>query len=223
MKENDYKKDGKTIPVKGGNMNIKRMNLPKMAKISQNWLDILVLFSFDYNKRYSVKELANLVGIPQRTTSRYLDYLNELNLIDSKTIGRTRVFSLDTGKRETFILINLIESYKALSYKSMPDLWIILDDFMQFGDIVLFGSYAKGYFTEDSDIDLLILSKRSKKAVEHTRLYSKDINIHFSTLNSFEKSLKQKNTLAIEIVRSHVVFGSADFIKLCWRYYRNEL
>lgn len=198
------------------------MNKQELAKLSQNWLDIAIPFSYDYNKRYSVKELARLVNIPRRTVIRYLNLLDQPGMLKSETKGNTKIFYMDVKNEDSKIFINLVESYKAFSYRKIQEVWIILNELMRFGDIVLFGSYAKGYFNKESDIDLLILSKKSKKAMEQAKLYSIPVNVHFSTIHNFQNLLNKKNTLAIEIIKSHVVFGSGSFIELCWRYYRHE-
>ena len=98
----------------------------------------------------------------------------------------------------------------------------MFEDIIMLRGIVLFGSYSKGNASFESDIDILIIGNESKKIREIARKQIKQVNIHFSTLNEFEKLLKKKNTLAIEIIKNHTIFNDSEFVDLCWRFYRNE-
>ena len=92
------------------------------------------------------------------------------------------------------------------------------------GSIILFGSYAKKTFKEDSDIDLFYLGELKEmdmikiKAIGKT--YGKTINLKTTTSENFESGLRKKDALIMEIIKYHVLLQNTDaFINALWRYY----
>ncbi|MBS3124308.1 nucleotidyltransferase domain-containing protein [Candidatus Woesearchaeota archaeon] len=92
------------------------------------------------------------------------------------------------------------------------------------GSLVLFGSYAKRTFKEDSDIDLFYLGELRETEITKIKsigkMYEKTINLKFSTLSNFETGLRKKDTLIIEILKYHLILYNPDiFINTLWSYY----
>ncbi len=187
-----------------------------MANIGQKWLEILIPFSYDYNVRLTASEISRKIKIPLRTVSRTLNNLVEINLLKYEVEGKNKKYYFNLDDPKACSLMTGVESIKSLKF-SFDDFFINLRDVVKLREVVLFGSYVKGYATEESDIDVLVLGKRSKKI---ERFAKKDeLNIHFSTIKKFENLLKERNPLALEIIENHVVFGGLEFLGLCWRYY----
>lgn len=196
----------------------------KMTNVGQIWLDTLIPFINDYNIKLTATEISKETKIPRRTASRILDKLIKANLIRYIIEGKNKKYYLDLKDQRIKFLIGFIEYYKSLKFSlEEKSIFLMIEDIIKLKDIVLFGSYAKGNATKESDIDILVIGNESKKAREIARKQIKQINLHFSTLEDFEKLLKKKNTLAIEIMKNHIIFGNSQFIELCWRFYRNEL
>jgi len=86
--------------------------------------------------------------------------------------------------------------------------------------LAIFGSYAKGYATKSSDIDLLIvknkISKNDIKKIENiigiiNARTGLNINPYLMEINEF----KQKNNLVKEIIDNHIIIeGGELFFKL---------
>lgn len=195
------------------------MKKTNMTNISQNWLEILIAFTNDYNQKLTSSQIAKEIKIPQRTVSRYLNKLN--NLIRYEIEGKNKKYYLDLNQQKTKQLIFLIENYKTFKFLN-TELFIMIEDIIKTNDVVLFGSYANNTKIKNSDIDLLIIGKKSQEIKKLSEKQPKKINIHFSTIKEFKELLKNKNTLAIEILKNHVVFGSSEFINLCWEFYGNK-
>lgn len=195
-----------------------------MANIGQIWPDILVPFIDDYNIKLTASDVSRKTNIPRRTASRILTKLVKENLIRYVIEGKNKKYYLDLKDQRIKLLIGFIEDYKALKFSlEEKKIFLILEDIMNLRDVVLFGSYVKGNATAESDIDILVIGNESKKIREIARKQIKQLNLHFSTLKEFENLLKKKNTLAIEIMKNHIIFGNSQFTELCWRFYRNEL
>lgn len=198
-------------------------SMAKWANISQKWLDLLIPYSNGYNASYSGAELARISKLPQRTVARHLKNLVNNNLLRFKKEGKNNKYYIDINDKKGKIFITLIEDYKAFLFLNNANIWHVVMELMDFGTVILFGSYAKGYATKDSDIDMMLIGKPSVKANLAARRFDK-VNLHTLNLAKFVQLLRKKNTLAVEIVRSHVIFGQSDeFIDVCWRFYANEL
>ena len=195
----------------------------KMANIGQIWPDILMPFVNDYNIKLTASDVSRKINIPRRTVSRILAKLVKENLIRYVIEGKNKKYYLDLKDQRIKLLISFIEDYKALKFSlENKKIFFILEDIIKLREVILFGSYAKRNNTIESDVDILIISNESKKIKEIARKQTKQINMHFSTLEEFENLLKKKNTLAMEIMKNHIIFGNS-FSELCGRFYKNEL
>jgi predicted nucleotidyltransferase len=196
----------------------------RMTDVGQICPDILIPFANDYTIKLTASDISKKTKIPRRTVSRKLAKLVKLNLARYSIEGKNKKFYLDLKDQKVKVLINFIENYKALKFiNEQKEIYIILEEIIKLRDVVLFGSYAKGQANNESDVDILIIGNQSEKIREIARTQIKKIGIQFSTLVDFEKLLKKKNTLAIEIIKNHIIFGSSQFFNLCWRFYNNEL
>ena len=81
--------------------------------------------------------------------------------------------------------------------------------------VILFGSYAYGNPTKDSDIDLLILKKTNKRSVDRfvevkKIIYDPDLKISVSPLvytpEELEERLRMGDDFVKEIIKRGVVF-----------------
>jgi len=89
---------------------------------------------------------------------------------------------------------------------------------------LLFGSYTKGYSTEESDIDLFYLGRleqdQQSEIKKRGKIYGKEINIKNSSIENFLNGLRTGDTLIREIVENHVILQNPDpFVNLLWRHY----
>jgi len=201
------------------NISNKIGNKSFMTKLSQKWLDVLVPFSYEYNKKFSGIEISRISGIPQKTVSRHLNNLVSGGVLRMDKRGTSNFYYLDSNSEKFNLILDLIESYKTFLFSANNFLWKDLKDFVKFGTLILFGSYVKGYSTKDSDIDLVIFARKTEELKRVLRENPR-VQAHIISFDSFEKLLSQKNTLALEILKNHVIFGEKNkFIDLCSRFY----
>jgi len=190
-----------------------------LTKLSQNWLDVLVPFSYEYNRKFSGSEVSRISGIPQKSASRYLNKLVNDGILNLEVRGNSNFYFLDLSDERIKLILNLIESYKSFIFSKNNFLWKDLKELIPFGTIVLFGSHVKGNSNSSSDIDLVIFSKKSKKLKDALRLVPK-VQAQIVSFEKFEKLVFERDTLALEIINNHVLFGDLDkFIDLCRRFY----
>ena len=187
--------------------------LPKMANISQNWLDkglldILIVFTYEYNKKRYSGEISKELNIPNRSVSRKLEHAEKQGLIKFVRSGKNKLYYLDLNLKKTFHLILMLESYKALKFAKFYTKTSTLLE--RFETKLIFGSCAK--FQTGSDIDVVFFGKQ---------IVNKDIiHAQYTTKQDFKRQLLKKNTLPIEIAKNHIILSDFEyFVKLFMDYY----
>jgi len=185
------------------------------------WLDVLESFSGKYDVQLSGSQISRHINMPQRTVSRKLDFLEKLNVLVYEHIGKNKTFSLNFTNPRTKYALRIVENNKALKFSQKhKKIFVTLSKVSNNHTVVLFGSYARGNQTSKSDVDILVLGKKSKQVIDITSKALIKINPHFSTEIAFKKLLVEKNALALEIIKEHVIFGDISrFFNVCWSYY----
>lgn len=192
---------------------------PDMAGLGQKWLDVLLPFSYCYDSKLSGSEISRKVNIPQRTVSRYLNYLVKNSILSFEEKGNNKLYYLNYLESKTKIVLRLVENYKSFVFAQDNFLWKEIEGLINFGTVVVFGSRVKGYSNEGSDIDLVVFSRKSEKLKKVLRNLP-SVEAQVISFDSFKKLVLEKDVLALEIMKSHVVFGNFDeFFDLCWEVY----
>jgi len=164
---------------------------------------IFELFIEHPNRDFSARGIARIVKLNHATVLKYLGNLLKLNIIKKKkeTLYPTYYANIENSKykfyKKNYIVFKIKESG--------------LIDFIQkqtlASTIVLFGSCAKGVFTEKSDIDIFVEAKELKLDIsKYEKELGKKINLLFeSNINNLSKELKNN------IINGIILYG---FIKL---------
>lgn len=187
-----------------------------MTNISQKWLnmngkelEILSLFANDYSLRIHESEIVKRLNIPQRTVSRKLNILAKRGFLRYLREGKNKIYFLDKDAPFLFQLLTLIESYKSVKFLLNNLKLAFLFNNIKCG-AVIFGSYARNRPDLSSDLDIVFLCNRNK---EIDNIISKSqIKIHaqFSSVENLKEKLDEKDALALEIEKSHVIINSFD-------------
>ncbi len=90
--------------------------------------------------------------------------------------------------------------------------------------MILFGSYAKSTFKEDSDVDLFYLEDLKEAEITKIKtigkMYGKTVNLKMTTIPNFETGLRKKDALIMEILRYNYLLQNPDtLINVLWRYF----
>lgn len=181
--------------------------------------EILSVFGNEYNKRARESEIVKITKMPQRTVSRKLNLLAKNKIIDFVNEGKNKVYFLKKDNPLISQILMFIENYKTFSFLSKNErLSFIFERIKE--PCIIFGSYAKGSRDKDSDIDLVIFSNNKKEIEKSISLAPVEIHLQFTSLGKFKEDLKNKNPLAIEIAKNHIIIYELDgLIKLFSEYY----
>jgi len=155
--------------------------------------------------RNHIRGLAKELATNQMNISRKIKELYDENVVDYKLEGRNKVFSLKkTIEAKQYVYS--VESQKIIAaVKRYPRLRNIIESIKKKSRIklaVIFGSYAKGRATKDSDIDLYIETTDRKIKEEVSRIDSK-LSIK---IGKYDK----KNILIKEIEKNHLIIKGIE-------------
>src|SRR3990167_2816682 len=119
---------------------------------------ILSLFVANPDKSFYSREVSKKIKTSLGSTSNALRLLEKNRILISEKKGRTSLYTLKLPNEylERFKALNtlltlepLVEKLKNISRR-----------------IILYGSYAAGAFTSDSDLDLFVISERREEALK---------------------------------------------------------
>lgn len=186
------------------------------TKVNDTDLRILSLFTQSYNKEYYIREVEKILKVSSRTALVTLAKLEDKGILESKTKGKTKIYSIKKSylSREYFILT---EQYKKIQFLSgnhlIKEVLEKAEDYFQ-GIVILFGSYAKEVQKEDSDLDLFIVGKYDEDNIKKIgKIYGIDINIKCYPMKIFKKEVSN-DILLKEIIGNHIIIkGVEGFIQ----------
>lgn len=136
-------------------------------------INLIYYLSLQKESKYS-KQISKETGISTGAASQSLRKLSEEDMIKSKAAGKEKYYFIDANNP-------IIKHFKlSLNIFSIQELINKLKSFSQ--KIILFGSYATGLNTEDSDIDLFILSSDKVKVKKILNDYKAKINNRISAI-----------------------------------------
>lgn len=178
------------------------LNLITKSKIRQK---IILLFIYNPDKEYYINEIARLIGTSAGNVQRELKKLSESGFLTKNSKGNAVYFKIDRSNP-------LLPDIKSIVDKTIGLSHILEKELQKTGGInfaFLFGSYVKGDFNRDSDIDLYVIGgindrelyRKIRKAEDKI---NREINYHLATQEEFKRNLK-KYFFYKEIVAKHVL------------------
>ena len=189
------------------------MKIPKMGNITQKWVSLLLPFTNNYGGRFSGTELSKFSGIPQQTASRLLNDLVNQNVLDFYENGRNKIFYLDHTKNKVKSVFEILENHKTLTFhQKLKEVSLIVEEVAKHSEsVIIFGSYSSYKFHKTSDLDVVFLGKQEKGSIDKVRNKQNiEINGYYMSYSEFSKKLKDKNPLAVEIMKNHTIFGDVS-------------
>ncbi len=173
--------------------------------ISTNYQKVLKFFVLHPGQSFYEREIARKALLSPSSAHCVLINLYRAGLVKRKQNGRMRFYSVDMANpylKEFKVLANLllieplVERLKGLSRK-----------------IVLFGSWAQGNDTHDSDIDLFIVSSEKEKALfvvnkfsYSARLYNHKVQAVVSSPEELIKRDKQDRVFFEQVENGNILW-----------------
>ena len=197
-------------------------------KTTDNKLRILSLYRLNYLAQYHTREMAKLTKKSHVTLLPHLNTLEKDKVLTAKMVGKNKMYTLNLDNILTKSYLTISELFESILYQEQ--IFLIkkinteISKLNLSGSLILFGSYAKKTFNEESDIDLFCLGELKEtdmtKIKAIGKVYGKTINLKTATIQNFESGLRKKDVLIVEILKYHLILQNADtFINALWRYY----
>jgi len=132
--------------------------------INQNETKILVCF---FPKLYSLtsKEIEDQSGFSHETTFRILKGLVDKKHLKKRKVGKTNVYELEKDRDLIYQIFVNYTTKKRLDFKEKhlllyKRLYEFLNGVNPEGPAVIFGSFAKGTQTKNSDVDIICVTNK---------------------------------------------------------------
>jgi len=185
------------------------MKLIEILPLSKRRLD--VLFEIYSSKRDYLRSISSKLSINPSLCSRILKSLHSAKVLDREQQGKEVFYSLAKGSE---LLIPILEDFNlSIRTENSNKLDILIKLIRERKELMdacnyiyIFGSYAVGTETKESDIDVLFISNEKKiisRAVrELSILLSKQINAIVYSKREFNEKLKSRDPLVYSIVNA---------------------
>jgi len=202
-----------------------------VEKITNYEFAILSLYRSNYNSSYHARAMAKLLKTSHVTLLPHLKRLEKNKILVARKVGKNREYLLNADNIIAKDYLAIAEKLEAINYlqknfliKKISEQLLTLN---LPGSIILFGSYAKNYSTEASDIDILYLGEladtQKLEMKKIGRIYGKEINVKTATMDNFFDGLKSGDALIKEIVQNHIgIQNPEQFVNLFWRHYAGK-
>lgn len=158
----------------------------QMIQKCSNWI-VFAEFAKNPTKSFQIREVSRQINLATTSVKLHLDELEKEGLLKKEKVGVYLAYKSNFENenfryyKKIYNILSLKESglIKELEKQTTPDA------------IILFGSYAKGEDTENSDIDILLIAKEKQLDLkEYEKKLNRTIQLFFSEdLNKLPKEL----------------------------------
>lgn len=184
----------------------------KKIRITENTLQVLSLFTNDFNREYYIREVKKLLKISPRTAQLILEDLEDKGIIESKTKGKIKTYKIKLSEFTKKYLV-FVEQYKTIAFLKNN---IMIKEIIEKitpnikGVGIIFGSYAKGIEKKESDLDVFVAGDYNKEEIKRvSRNLGIEISVKCYPIKTFENNIN-KDILLKEILKNHIVFVNAE-------------
>lgn len=161
-----------------------------------------------------VREISRLLHQNVTKTSKLLNELIDNGLVKYKESGRSKIVSLNFEEPLLASFVLMSETYKKIKFMETNDIfWEFIKQAEKIDHVYIlsiFGSYARGTQTKESDLDILVVTDREYKGGMPS--YILPVKIHEIQLEQdlFSNALRKKEALLKEILENHVIIKGLD-------------
>ena len=199
-----------------------------MVEKAFNYLKLLSLYRTDYEASFHIRAMAKLLDTSHVTILPHLKHLEQIKILQHEKVGRNKQYLLNKTNILTKYYLTTTEHLATINYLEknfvIKKLAEHLNNLDTATPIILFGSYADNYATEESDIDLFCIGTLTKDQTSQIKkfetTFGKKINIKTATTENFNNGLRTGDILIKEIVKNHIILSNPDlFVTMLWRAY----
>jgi len=199
-----------------------------MVEKATSYLKILSLYRTDYEASFHIRAMAKLLDTSHVTILPHLKHLEQIKILQHEKVGRNKQYLLNKTNILTKYYLATTEQLTTINYLEKNFVIKKLAEHLNTvgtpNPLILFGSYAKNFATEESDIDLFSIGTLTKDQTNQIKkfetTFGKKINIKTATTENFNTGLRTGDILIKEIVKNHIILSNPDpFVTMLWRAY----
>ncbi len=172
-------------------------------------------------KEYPIKEIKESCGEKSNNAlSLALKKFKEENLVKERRVGRSLLYTINVTNELVFNYIQLINIRKIpkLALRAIERVKEDVEKHTSFFSIVIFGSYAIGKQTKDSDLDFAVfIEEENKRKTIESAIKSSDLKTplkihgHVISKDEFLEMLNLDNeNLGKQIARKHLSISNSQ-------------
>ncbi|HOF44300.1 MAG TPA: nucleotidyltransferase domain-containing protein [Candidatus Pacearchaeota archaeon] len=177
----------------------------------------------------SILSLSGSVGLDYKNTYNYIKEFATSGIINQNSVGNTTLVEINLSLNSE---IYSVEKKRTDEFLSKNQRLKVIKKYTEeinypFLIVLIFGSYAKNEKTENSDVDICIISDnkdKSKELQEKLHLLSLRLEIHEFTIKEFISMIeKTQNNLGHEIIKSNIIlYGIENYYNLISKWMKKE-
>ena len=189
------------------------------------FLDIVDLYASDYSQALSGRAIARSLSISPQTALNALNELTKIHVLQFKVVGKNKLYTLELKQFETQQLLALSEQARSFHRLEHQELSLIIEGIQKHAEcVIMFGSFAKSLEKKSSDIDLIAVGGDKQSIAQASKLFPREVNVETVSWKRLEASLKSNMPLAVEILKSHFIYGNVwRVVHTFVRYYARKL
>ena len=170
--------------------------------------EILEFFLRKPNTEIHISGLAKELNISKRTSENYLKLYRKMNILKYKNIANATIFYLNNAD---ILVKQLKKAYLLMILKELEFIDKLLSENPNISNIVIYGSYANGEYSEESDIDFLIISqnKINLDLFEYLeKKLNKKVEVVDFTIGKWRELARKKDRFYKSVLNNHInVYG----------------
>ncbi len=179
-------------------------------------LHILKLLIENQDKTYSMRQIALQRKINYKSAYINLKLLAKEGVINLQKLGNTTICSFNQTWNPSVLKVEYARLQELLKNKNFLIIYNRLAKVNSQFILILFGSYAKGQETKNSDIDFLLITNEPKPIEREIHLIPLKIHMTHITYENLRSMLKSKEfTVVSEAIKKNILlFGAEDYYRM---------
>lgn len=165
---------------------------------------ILKFFFEEPNREVYLRELAKHLNTSLFTTKKCLDRLVEEGLILERKNGKMRIFK---ANMDNLVFKNLKKTYTIEKILKSGLIDFLKEKIPLLSSIVLYGSAARGEDTKNSDLDFLIIGKKTHLSLDKFKIkLGREINILIYKHSEWKEKVRENKGFYQNLITEGIVF-----------------
>jgi predicted nucleotidyltransferase len=162
---------------------------------------ILELLLFDPLSEFHIREISRRTKVSAPYVKKELDQLRKINLVTETSRGNLKLYRINRDSP-------IVEDIKRIFLKTDSLGGLLSKELSELGKIdyaLVYGSFARGDETENSDIDLLVVGKVDEEKLvpligSIEKQIGREVNYILWTSSEFNKRAGERHNLLLDII-----------------------